>query len=326
MILDLKTNMTIGFESIKQEVESVKQYVKQEVESLKQEVKSVDQKVESVKQEVKSLKQEVKSVKQEVKSVKQEVNALRNDFYEGFKSLHDFDHNRVFCLEKCCRSLRFGVKDGCIDGSATMFGVYYKGKVARVFAPHFQCNGKNPHKKNIFTHDSADLAILNQCPDDINHVINITSLPKTQLGDNAIAFGHGDTANVWKGVLSGVYNQKNQHWHGGDVDKATALSDGEYLIQSYQHVGMSGAPVSNGCGLIGMAHAFPESSSGAIFAAVITTKVIRKFFMSVFDKLSDISQCETVKVMNLPSYPFRSCNNKIDGSISGIEQLRSDEL
>ena len=54
--------------------------------------------------------------------------------------------------------------------------------------------------------------------------------------------------------------------------------------------------MANGCGLIGMAHAFPTSSSGAVFAAVIGVKFIRESMSRYFHRLSNIEECINVSV------------------------------
>jgi hypothetical protein len=108
------------------------------------------------------------------------------------------------------------------------------------------------------------------CPDPGTHALNITFVPDIRLGDDVILYEMGDIANVWKGVLSG-------HRDNGIADCGLStpwypncsICNGEYLIQIHQHEGLSVSPVLNGCGFVGMAHAYPTTSSGALFAAVI---------------------------------------------------------
>ena len=70
--------------------------------------------------------------------------------------------------------------------------------------------------------------------------------------------------------------------------------------------------MSNGCGLIGMAHAFPSSSSGAIFAAVIGVKFIREMMSKFYHRLSNIEDCLHVSIENMPHYPFSNCDEVDD--------------
>jgi hypothetical protein len=187
-----------------------------------------------------------------------------------------------------------------------MFSVFYRGKVARVFAPHLNCSGVNPYPKGIFTDEFHDVAVMAKCPDRGTHALNITFVPDIRLGDDVILYGEGDIANVWKGVLSGNrFNPAADCGLSTPWYPNTSICNGEYLIQSHQHDGLSGSPVANGCGFVGMAHAIMQS--GAIFAAVINGTIIRKLINKFFSKLPNIEDCEDVSVVNLPHYPFSDC-------------------
>ncbi len=159
-----------------------------------------------------------------------------------------------------------------------------------MFTPHFNCSGYSPYPNDIIVHEKLDLAIIPFCPEaEQTRAINITKAPDIRLGDDVVLYGHGEIAHVWKGVLSGYSKGKcglATPWYGNGSN-----CEGEFLVQSYQHNGLSGSPVSNGCGLIGMAHAFPSSSSGAIFAAVIGVKFIREMMSKFYHRLSNIEDC-----------------------------------
>ena len=155
--------------------------------------------------------------------------------------------------------------------------------------------------------ETHDIAVVATCPVPGMKALNITQMADIKLGDDVILFGHGDTANVWKGVLSGYANNDcgpATPWHGN-----MSICRGERLVQSYQHSGLGGAPVANGCGLTGMAHGFPSTSSGAVFAAVIGAKVIQALVSKFYSKLFE---CVDTPVVNLPHSPFSSCRNNDD--------------
>jgi hypothetical protein len=226
------------------------------------------------------------------------LDEISNNLRTGFSLLHDFDRNRVATMRKVTEKVSFS---GCAQGAATMFSAYYRGKVARVITPHFSCNGINPFPESIFAHEQLDLAIVSQCQDEGSSV-NITADVDIHLGDDVILYGYGETAKVWKGFISGYAEQEcglSTPWYGN-----ASICRGELLVQSFQHNGLSGSPVSNGCGLVGIAHAFPPTSSGAIFAAVIGARFIRELMDKYYQKLS---VCAHVSVENLPCFPFSSC-------------------
>lgn len=198
-----------------------------------------------------------------------------------------------------------------------MFHIYYRGKFAALFSPHFNCSGLSPYPESILTDETYDIAVAATCPVSGIKALNITQMADIKLGDDVILYGHhGDTANVWKGILSGYANDNcgpATPWHGN-----SSICRGELLVQSYQHSGLSGAPVANGCGLTGMAHAFPSTSSGgAVFAAVIGAKVIHALVSKFYSKLSE---CVDTPVVNLPHFPFSSCRKNDDDAPEPVTQ------
>ena len=245
-------------------------------------------------------------------SLWEKLNEIDTNVRMGFSSLHDFDRNRVATMRSVVREISFSeVSLNCSQGVATMFTAFYRGKLARVFTPHFNCSGYSPYSNDIIVHEKLDLAIIPFCPEaEQTRAINITKAPDIRLGDDVILYGHGEIAQVWKGVLSGYSKGKcglATPWYGNG-----SICEGEFLVQSYQHNGLSGSPVSNGCGLIGMAHAFPSSSSGAIFAAVIGVKFIREMMSKFYHRLSNIEDCLHVSIENMPHYPFSNCDEVDD--------------
>jgi hypothetical protein len=241
--------------------------------------------------------------------MEEKIDDVNLNVRKGFSSLHDFDRNRVATMRSIVREVSFSkTKEiNCTDGSATMFFAHYQRKVAGVFAPHFNCSGYNPYPQYIFAHEKYDLAIISLCPDEGLNAVDIARTPDIHLGDDVILYGRGHTAEVWKGVLSGHLKERcgaATPWHGNG-----SAFEGEFLLHSYQHEGLSGSPVSNGCGLVGMAHAYQDSSSGAIFAAVISAKFIRGMMRKFFFKLPDINDKCHKNVTSIPHYPFSSCPN-----------------
>jgi hypothetical protein len=242
---------------------------------------------------------------------------VRTDLRNGFTSLRNFDQNRVAILESVTRKVSFSeVSPNCSVGTSTMFYVFYRGKFGALLSPHFNCSGLSPYPaERILTDETHDIAVVMKalniavvrCTVSGMKALNITQMADMKLGDDVILYGHGDTAIVSKGILSGYANDDcgpATPWHGN-----MSICRGELLVQSYQHSGFSGAAVANGCGLTGMAHGFSITSSGAVFAAVIGAKVIQALVSKFYSKLSE---CVDSPVVNLPHFPFSSCRNNDD--------------
>jgi len=157
----------------------------------------------------------------------------------------------------------------------TRHAVVYEGRVATLFTPHSNCLNSHEFSPtnhgNFILHPFFDLAIDTHCLPTPS-ALDLTSVFVPSLGDEIIAFGFGVTANVWQGLVAGftrdwICSSPATHWNS----TLTRVCDGEIVAQGHQHEGMSGAPVLNGCGYVGMAHAVNSKVNAitAIFAYII---------------------------------------------------------
>jgi len=130
-------------------------------------------------------------------------------------------------------------------------------------------------------------------------------------------------AKVMEGTISGLISKPKDtseskptpspvnatHW-----SLTANILEGEFIIQSAQHVGISGAAVSNGCGYLGMLHAV-WSEGFAVFAAIVPAAAIMSFLDDIIrenpHKLKTASQCypsfNPRKVVAFPISPFMNC-------------------
>ena len=220
----------------------------------------------------------------------------------GFQDLHSFSHRRVGVLEKSAAPLRLTAVDKSVS-TGTMHALLVHGKVATIFTPHAKMSladiDENPELTNVLLHPEFDFAILPICPPSalISVALNVSEYAIPALGDELIVYGHGASASVWTGIVSRVANFVNfvncsntqaQHWSG-----VTRICAGELIAQGHQHEGMSGAPVLNGCGYVGTAHAalMPDESKLANFAAITPAAVIFDFIYLHSDKLPTLATC-----------------------------------
>jgi hypothetical protein len=177
---------------------------------------------------------------------------------EGFKSLHNFERDRVDVLKDV--SYKFGSitiegKEICSNFSATSHTVYLYSKLAMVTVPHFNCS---VIPRGIVIDGKRDIALVAGCPKS-NSALDISKYTKPALGDNVISFGYGKFAQVWTGVVAANLvpgtNETIPSFNPFSGENLTYDPTGEYLVTGDRHRGQSGGPTANGCGYLGMAHA-----------------------------------------------------------------------
>ena len=186
--------------------------------------------------------------------------------------------------------------DFCPKNSGTRHTVVYKGKVATVFTPHADCLNSHAfsptNNGNYILDDIFDLAIDIRCSN-TSAALDISSVYEPSLGDEIITFGYGDTALVWQGVVSARVKNKcvspAMHWGNGTV----RFCSGEIIAQGHQHAGMSGAPVLNGCGYVGVAHAVNDKTNApdANFAVIIPAYAVTRLIKKNLDRLPTLADC-----------------------------------
>ena len=212
----------------------------------------------------------------------------------GFQDLHSFSRRRVQILTRI--TTRVLIENNVFIG--TGHTLLRNGKLAIIFTPHIKINYNiTSLYTNVLLHPEYDFAIITSCPADTKYALDVTSYAVPELGDGLIVYGHGNTASVWKGIMSRVAKVPYaancslvpaQHWSGD-----TRICDGEYIAQGHQHEGMSGSAVLNGCGYVGMAHAVdrPDETKLASFAAIVRSEDIVSFMDSHADKLPTLGDC-----------------------------------
>jgi hypothetical protein len=180
----------------------------------------------------------------------------------------------------------------CPRNSGTRHTVVYEGRVASVFTPHSDCRNSHAfsptNNGNYILDDMLDLAIDIRCSN-TSAALDISSVYEPSLGDEIITFGYGDTALVWQGVVSARAKEicvgPATHWGNGSV---RACKD-EIIAQGHQHAGMSGGPVLNGCGYVGMAHAMTNTYSN--FAYIIPAYDVTRLIKKNVGRLPTLADC-----------------------------------
>ena len=224
-------------------------------------------------------------------SVGAQIGDLKTYFATAFSDSHFFNRNRVEMLRKV--SAKFVP---CPKQSGTSHTVVYEGRVATVFTPHSDC--LNSHAFSPTNNDSYilddifDLAIDLSCSN-TSAALDISSVYEPSLGDEIITFGYGDAALVWQGLVSAYVNNECVdpaiHWGNGTV----RFCNGEIVAQGHQHEGMSGAPVLNGCGYVGMAHAVNDKTiaPNANFAFIVPAYAVTRLIKKNLGRLHRLADC-----------------------------------
>ena len=220
-----------------------------------------------------------------------QIGDLKTYFTTAFSDSHFFNRNRVEMMGNVSEQFVF-----CQKNSGTRHTVVYEGKVATVFTPHADCLNSHAfsptNNGNYILDDMYDLAIDIRCSN-TSAALDISSVYEPSLGDEIITFGYGDTALVWQGVVSA--RVKNEcvspaiHWGNGTV----RFCRGEIVAQGHQHAGMSGAPVLNGCGYVGVAHAVNDKTNAphANFAVIVPAYDVTRLIKKNLGRLPTLADC-----------------------------------
>ena len=216
----------------------------------------------------------------------------------GFQGVHSFGRRRVAALEGVSSEIIFACNT---SARLTSHALFRNNRVAIVVTPHVICPDNilasfDPtFSGKALLHPVYDFALLNDCnASSIKAALNVTSYAKPKLGDSLSAYGFGEVASVWEGILSRVATPRVEHenctavlarhWAGNN-----RICSGELVAQGHQHEGMSGAAVLNSCGYVGVAHAITNNKAN--FAFIVPASAIVAFFDKHAHSLPTLQQC-----------------------------------
>ena len=204
----------------------------------------------------------------------------------GFMELHHFGASRVKVMQSASKRLTL---KNCV-GASTRHAVFFDGIITEIFTRHMVCLENMTEFSSVITCDGHDICMVAHCPEDNTlTAINITRNRDVKLGDEVVAFGYGDTAMVWRGFASGIVDTddgNHTHWNGTSPRRS-----GDFIMQSSQHSGMSGAAVSNGCGYTGMARAVILSELSIPFAVVSPVSTIQECISKNKEQIASNAAC-----------------------------------
>ncbi len=183
----------------------------------------------------------------------------------------------------------------------TYFGLSYDNYMMDVTVSHITCD--NGSTTALLPCQNVDIALVNRCPKKKVALDGRVST-KLELGDTVVAFGYSDYSNSWTGILSGKFG-RNETAFKPFNDQANWPPD-THIFTGDQNKGMSGAPVLNSFGLVGLASAvMPGSFNNSRFVGVIPVeeifKCVKYYGKQLPTKESCIKQFDT-KIVAPPSY------------------------
>jgi len=230
---------------------------------------------------------------------------------------HFFNRIRIDVLKNVSGNFAHCINpDGSPKHSGTRHTVVYKGRVATLFTPHSDCLNSHAfsptNNGKYILHPTLDLAIDLSClpTSSTPSALDLSSVFVPSLGDEIIAFGFGETAFVWQGLVAAFTSEsapewncssKSTHWKG---TTSVRVCRDEIVAQGHQHAGMSGAPVLNGCGYVGMAHAM--TTSYANYAYIIRASDIIALIEKHHSQLPTLAECGQSAVAP-PLAAFANC-------------------
>jgi len=253
---------------------------------------------------------------------------FRNQFTNGMQSFHDFGRKRVEVMESATGQVTLQ-SFGC-EGVATIHSFYLDGHVGQFLPTHFYCANATLSQRrlldqHIVAHPNYDLGlVVGQCPDKtMKFALDLSNYTDAQLGDNVVSFGHGATAKAWTGSVSDVQKRESSSsspplsctpWTNSTDSK---IAHGEIVVQSFQHRGMSGGAVCNGCGYLGMSHTVMKDNL-ANFAHIIPADEMILFAKKNIHRLKKLKDCPDVAKVSLPIMPFMNCHIRFSSDLEII--------
>ena len=270
----------------------------------------LDKRDERLYTELGTLKSSINTLETKFDNLETKFDTLETLVKQSFSATHFFNRNRIEVLQNVSENfVHCNNSNGSPKFNATRHTLVYKGKVATVFTPHSDCLNTpafSPTNNGAYLlHPTLDLAIDLRCSNSYS-ALDVSSTFIPYLGDEIIAYGFGQVAQVWQGLVAD-YSTKNcssvaAHWTG-----KSRVCNGEIIAQGHQHAGMSGAPVLNGCGYVGMAHVvFNDPAS---YASVISAPATIDFIEQNLSKLPTLADCGQ-RILAPPLAAFANCAAK----------------
>ncbi len=235
-----------------------------------------------------------------------------------------FSAERIFAMQQVTGN---GTFTSCEPVQVTYFGLAYGNYVMDVTVSHIKCTNGTI---DLLPCQGIDVALTKQCPRK-NVALDGRVSTKLELGDSVVAFGFYEFSNAWTGTLSGKFGRNETHYEPF-ADKANWPAD-THIFTGDQNKGMSGAPVLNSFGLVGLASAvMPGSFQNNRLVGVIPVSEIFKC-VNYYGKKNLLPTKEScakqfqTKIISPPSYgdPYQTFERLFKMIYTNIMFYKSNE-
>ncbi len=269
----------------------------------------------------------------EIAALKSQMNGLREETRSGIATLSakvDALTNAANYYDSLKVSTALNASDmlDLCGATVTSHGVIYRGRVATIVPRHASCKvfERNEwvassdiaadHLKLLTPSDTYDVALFhNGCPSSASALLLPEKPSALHLGDSVIAGGYMLSRNMssklprtWAGTLSGYYDMTVTNTTCVAFTRCALLSTDMLLFAGIQLGGMSGAPVLNGCGYMGLAiGSYNYHSNNASHVLVVPNYAVYDLLESNYESLIPLEDCPGLIASAIPTYPGRHC-------------------
>jgi hypothetical protein len=282
--------------------------------------------VSSLSKDVSILSKDVSSLSKDVSILSKDLSTLIRDLptiiesavSAGINREEQFIHNKLEVLKNVTISSLICTQNNK-QSMGTLHAVTYKGHIMMVTAAHFDCGGVIP--SDFIACKGVDISLSKSCPV-TDLALNVSVVAELRDADLAVSFGYPVNnagsdiiARSWVGRFSGMLHKTSQssasttsgsHFAGGASNMVYQVADA-FVFSATQLGGASGAGALNDCGYLGVAHMSSDKHSQCY---VTPWKYLHECIESNMALLKKTGDCPSVKIIDMPLSPSRSCTRK----------------
>ncbi len=191
--------------------------------------------------------------------------------------------------------------------------VRFRDKLATIIPRHPRCDVS--HKGNddeiLIASEEFDVALYRykECPTTPSVLVLPNMISDLLLGDEVVAGGYvysdrlrQPVPRIWTGTFTGTVDSNVTSAECPAFTGCVLERPDMCYFTGVKLKGMSGAPVLNRRGYLGMAVGTNDD-----YVSVVPNSAIYAFLEANYHDLADAADCETVTYVDIPTFPARSC-------------------
>jgi len=216
---------------------------------------------------------------------------LRDDILASEKRIHLHLHDQQAVKTQVLREASRTVT--ICESEVTAHFVLLEPFIFGISVAHFPCYIGDSIPDYISPCANLDVSIWSGCPPEDVSLLNITGrVAKAEIGNSALALGlTGGVPRIWEGIITGHVgkNTSGRHFTG----RAYAHAE-ELICQGSQRAGMSGGPVLNGNGYLGVVRACDIDGLSNSDPIVVPVHLFEKCIWSKANVLQTLDSCRQI--------------------------------